>query len=196
MRLQGGSFDTDLNYFYAAVDRRMLDFAMGLDTEFSELVEGSHLCLILASSLLLVCLPMNQESPLIFTFTHHGMSPFTLSPTLRYFPKVDLANVVLAAEQKALILDTVTNFEEYKRARRRVGFDDKVLPFMWLLISSSPRTTLHSPLDTCSTPSNPRLALHSSSPSFYPSLPIDSVVAECFTFLLSRVLSDRGVTGR
>lgn len=43
LRLQGGSFDTDLNSFYCAVDRRMLDFAMGLDTEFSELVEGSHL---------------------------------------------------------------------------------------------------------------------------------------------------------
>lgn len=59
---------------------------MGLDTEFSELVEGSHL----------------------------------------YFPKVDLESVVLAEEQKRLIMDTVNNFEEFKRARRRFGFDDKV----------------------------------------------------------------------
>lgn len=34
--------------------------------------------------------------------------------------------MILAEEQKTLILDTVTSFEEFKRARRRYGFDDKV----------------------------------------------------------------------
>ena len=33
----------DLTNSKVEIDRRMLDFCVGLDTEFSEIVEGSHL---------------------------------------------------------------------------------------------------------------------------------------------------------
>ncbi|KAI6657958.1 hypothetical protein LOD99_15675 [Oopsacas minuta] len=66
------------------VDRRMLDFSVGLDTEFSEVVEGSHL----------------------------------------YFPKTKFNNVILSGEQKELILSTVSNFDTYRRCRKKLGLDD------------------------------------------------------------------------
>ena len=44
IKISGGSgLDDDLMDSYVTIDRRMLEFALGLDTEFSELVEGSHL---------------------------------------------------------------------------------------------------------------------------------------------------------
>ena len=36
-------YSTELMNMDVELDRRMLDFIVGLDTEFSELVEGSHL---------------------------------------------------------------------------------------------------------------------------------------------------------
>ena len=33
----------DISLSQVEIDRRMLDFCVGLDTEFSEIVEGSHL---------------------------------------------------------------------------------------------------------------------------------------------------------
>ncbi|XP_019854420.1 PREDICTED: uncharacterized protein LOC105313451 [Amphimedon queenslandica] len=68
------------------IDRRMLDFCVGLDTEFSEIVEGSHL----------------------------------------YYPKTLFDQVVLSKEQKSLILNTVSNFEAYKRCRKKLGMDDAI----------------------------------------------------------------------
>eukprot|EP00800_Vazella_pourtalesii_P010699 TRINITY_DN2610_c0_g4_i1.p1 TRINITY_DN2610_c0_g4~~TRINITY_DN2610_c0_g4_i1.p1 ORF type:complete len:970 (-),score=246.43 TRINITY_DN2610_c0_g4_i1:85-2994(-) len=68
------------------VDRRMLDFSVGLDTEFSEVVEGSHL----------------------------------------YFPKTKFNNVILSGEQKDLILSTVSNFDVYRRCRKKHGLDDVI----------------------------------------------------------------------
>ena len=41
--MHGVDFAGDLTQCVAEIDRRMLDFVVGLDTEFSELVEGSHL---------------------------------------------------------------------------------------------------------------------------------------------------------
>jgi SpoVK/Ycf46/Vps4 family AAA+-type ATPase len=68
------------------IDRRMLDFCAGLDTEFSEIVEGSHL----------------------------------------YFPQTKFEQVILSQEQKQLIFSTVSNFEAYKRCRRKMGLDDTI----------------------------------------------------------------------
>ncbi|XP_065889621.1 uncharacterized protein [Dysidea avara] len=76
----------DTNNATVEIDRRMLDFCVGLDTEFSEVVEGSHL----------------------------------------YFPKTKFEQVVLSKEQKQLIYDTVSNFEAYKRCRKRLGLDDAI----------------------------------------------------------------------
>eukprot|EP01117_Protostelium_nocturnum_P002988 TRINITY_DN13919_c0_g1_i1.p1 TRINITY_DN13919_c0_g1~~TRINITY_DN13919_c0_g1_i1.p1 ORF type:complete len:1057 (+),score=459.92 TRINITY_DN13919_c0_g1_i1:75-3245(+) len=85
IRISGGSaLDDDLITAYLTVDRRMLEFVMGIDSEFSELVEGSHL----------------------------------------YFPKVKLDQVILSPETKKLILNTVENFEGFKRARKRMGFEE------------------------------------------------------------------------
>ena len=41
--LHGDDLGADLTQTLAEVDRRMLDFVVGLDTEFSELMDGSHL---------------------------------------------------------------------------------------------------------------------------------------------------------
>ena len=41
--LHGDELGADLTQTLAEIDRRMLDFVVGLDTEFSELMEGSHL---------------------------------------------------------------------------------------------------------------------------------------------------------
>ena len=41
--LHGDELGADLTQTLAEVDRRMLDFVVGLDTEFSELMDGSHL---------------------------------------------------------------------------------------------------------------------------------------------------------
>ena len=68
------------------MDRRMLDFVVGLDTEFSEIVDGSHL----------------------------------------YTPSVEIDDVILPAETKALVVDTVANFDEYKRYQRKLEVDKKL----------------------------------------------------------------------
>ena len=36
-------YSPDISVSQVEIDRRMLDFCVGLDTEFSEIVEGSHL---------------------------------------------------------------------------------------------------------------------------------------------------------
>ena len=63
----------------ARIDRRMVDYLVGLETESTALVEGSHL----------------------------------------YRPTVDLDRVVLPEIQKRLIVETVTGFPAFQRARRR-----------------------------------------------------------------------------
>ncbi|PRP75013.1 hypothetical protein PROFUN_07406 [Planoprotostelium fungivorum] len=80
----GTALDDDLMSAYVTIDRRMIEFILGIDSEFSELVEGSHL----------------------------------------YLPKVKLEQVVLSAEVKKLILSTVENFDSFKRARKRMGFEE------------------------------------------------------------------------
>eukprot|EP00731_Ephydatia_muelleri_P032086 Em0023g593a len=84
------------------IDRRMLDFCVGLDTEFSEIVEGSHL----------------------------------------YYPKTKFEQVVLSKEQKSLIFSTVSNFESFKRCRKRMGLDDAITygAGMVMLFHGSPGT--------------------------------------------------------
>ncbi|KAL5457433.1 hypothetical protein EMCRGX_G034692 [Ephydatia muelleri] len=84
------------------IDRRMLDFCVGLDTEFSEIVEGSHL----------------------------------------YYPKTKFEQVVLGKEQKSLIFSTVSNFESFKRCRKRMGLDDAITygAGMVMLFHGSPGT--------------------------------------------------------
>jgi len=44
-----------------------------------------------------------------------------LMAKLLLFPQV-----ILPKEQKSLILDTVSNFEAYKRCRKRMGLDDAI----------------------------------------------------------------------
>ena len=39
---------------------------------------------------------------------------------------VPLSQVVLSKEQKSLILNTVSNFEAFKRCRRQMGLDDAI----------------------------------------------------------------------
>ncbi|OGG56954.1 MAG: hypothetical protein A3F84_15585 [Candidatus Handelsmanbacteria bacterium RIFCSPLOWO2_12_FULL_64_10] len=77
---------TDLTRYDVEIDRCMMDFIVGLDTELSELIDGSHL----------------------------------------YYPKVGPDLVVLPEEQKKLILDTVSRFDTFRKARRRLGFDDLI----------------------------------------------------------------------
>mmetsp|Transcript_99722 Transcript_99722/g.171752 ORF Transcript_99722/g.171752 Transcript_99722/m.171752 type:complete len:1098 (-) Transcript_99722:32-3325(-) len=68
------------------VDRRMLDYLVGLDSEFNEIVEGSHL----------------------------------------YAPKVSLSQVILPAEQKALVMASVSNFDTFTSAKKKFGMEDIV----------------------------------------------------------------------
>jgi SpoVK/Ycf46/Vps4 family AAA+-type ATPase len=78
------NFGRDLGAANVEIDRRILDHILGLDTEASELVEGSRL----------------------------------------FTPKVSTDQVVLPADQKKLVVDTVTHFEAFRRARRDLGFDE------------------------------------------------------------------------
>ncbi|ELR12202.1 ATPase, AAA domain containing protein [Acanthamoeba castellanii str. Neff] len=68
------------------IDRRLLDYIVGLDTELSELVDGSDL----------------------------------------FSPKVKLDQVVLPADQKRLILDTINNFEAFKECCKAKGLEDRL----------------------------------------------------------------------
>ncbi|KAG2434073.1 hypothetical protein HXX76_007801 [Chlamydomonas incerta] len=84
LTLHGTDFSKDIMEQGVDIDRRMLDFLVGLDTEFSDMVDGSHL----------------------------------------YFPGyVRLEDVVLPAEQKQLIVETVENFSRFKKARAALGMD-------------------------------------------------------------------------
>ncbi|GFR47899.1 hypothetical protein Agub_g9646, partial [Astrephomene gubernaculifera] len=84
LTLSGTDFSKDIMEQGVDLDRRMLDFLVGLDTEFSDMVDGSHL----------------------------------------YFPAyARLEDVVLPAEQKQLIVETVENFSRYKKARTALGMD-------------------------------------------------------------------------
>lgn len=76
----------DLMNCQVDIDRRMLDYFVGLDCEFGEIVEGSNL----------------------------------------YYPKVKLENVIIPENTKKLILSTVSNYEEFKKYRKKFGFEDIV----------------------------------------------------------------------
>lgn len=54
------------------IDRRMLDFCVGLDTEFSEIVEGSHLYF-----------PKTKFEQVLFNMFHAELLLFTLSHSIR-----------------------------------------------------------------------------------------------------------------
>ena len=75
-----GGYDPDLTSQVVVLDRRMLDWIVGLDTEINEVVEGTHL----------------------------------------YTPAVDMASVVLPAEQKNSILRSVTSFTQFREYQKRV----------------------------------------------------------------------------
>ena len=49
------------------IDRRMLDFLVGLDTEFSDMVDGSHLYFPSAVQLEDVVLPQDQKKLIVET---------------------------------------------------------------------------------------------------------------------------------
>ena len=49
------------------IDRRMLDFLVGLDTEFSDMVDGSHLYFPSAVQLEDVVLPTDQKKLIVET---------------------------------------------------------------------------------------------------------------------------------
>lgn len=51
------------------------------------------------------------------------MSPFKC--TSSFFACI-LSQVVLSKEQKSLILNTVSNFESFKRCRKQMGLDDAI----------------------------------------------------------------------
>jgi SpoVK/Ycf46/Vps4 family AAA+-type ATPase len=80
----GDKLHGDLYECNVDIDRRMLDYIVGLDCEFGELVEGSHL----------------------------------------YLPATKLENVVMNPEIKMLIVETVGNFEKFKSAQRKLGFEN------------------------------------------------------------------------
>ncbi|KAJ6241738.1 atpase [Anaeramoeba flamelloides] len=84
LHVSGTGLDNDLNSQFIMIDRRMLDFIMGLDSEINDLIEGSHL----------------------------------------YSPKVKLENVILPEEQKKLIIETVSNYENFRKARKKLGLDE------------------------------------------------------------------------
>uniref|UniRef100_A0A0G4HU76 AAA+ ATPase domain-containing protein n=1 Tax=Chromera velia CCMP2878 TaxID=1169474 RepID=A0A0G4HU76_9ALVE len=79
-------FTGDLLEASVEVDRRLLDFVVGLDTEFSELVEGSHL----------------------------------------YAPTTSIADVVLPEDQKNLVIETVSSFDNFKLAQKNLELEKKM----------------------------------------------------------------------
>lgn len=68
------------------VDRRLLDYIVGLDTELSEIVDGSDL----------------------------------------FYPKVSFSQVILPDETKNLILDTLQNFDTFKKVVKDIGYEDQL----------------------------------------------------------------------
>ncbi|KJE90794.1 hypothetical protein CAOG_02039 [Capsaspora owczarzaki ATCC 30864] len=86
IRLADSVVSGELNNSQVEMDRRMLDFVVGLETEVSEMLDGSHL----------------------------------------YTPNVKLDQVILAEDQKKMVIDTVTTFERFKKLRKRLGFDELV----------------------------------------------------------------------
>ena len=97
----------------------MLDFCVGLDTEFSEVVEGSHLYFPKTKFehvRMYVCMDTHRH-----THAHTHTHTHTHTHNLLY-----LSKVVLSKEQKQLIYDTVSNFEAYKRCRKKLGMDDAI----------------------------------------------------------------------
>ena len=85
-----------------------------------------------------------------FALSHfHSSSPsLSLPPPSSLLPSLSLSlslspkQVILGKEQKQLILSTVSNFEAYKRCRRKVGMDDAITygAGMVLLFYGSPGT--------------------------------------------------------
>jgi hypothetical protein len=130
------------------LDRRMLDFIVGLDTEFSELVEGSHRYLPLF--VLFIIFTLFIIDLLLFDFS------FVVACS--YYPKVKMEQVVLPDDSKKLILETVegtaawrawrawrvrklsfthtyenstttiarAGFECYKKFRKDLGFEETI----------------------------------------------------------------------
>ena len=81
----------------------MLDFCVGLDTEFSEIIEGSHLYFP----------KTNFDSVLYNYLTEICRNGF-------------FSQVILSKDQKDLLLKTVSNFEAYKTCKKRMGLDDSI----------------------------------------------------------------------
>lgn len=104
----------------------MLDFCVGLDTEFSEIVEGSHLYY-----------PKTKFEQVIVEILDYSVNAvnITLLPSLS-------CKVILPKEQKQLIFNTVSNFEAYKRCRKKMGLDDAITygAGMVMLFHGSPGT--------------------------------------------------------
>ena len=93
------------------VDRRMLDYLVGLDTELDEMVEGR-----LFVPPMLRCVTVRVADHL--RVWHTGGSCYT--------PSVKLSQVVLADATKRLIVDTVQDYDRFNQIRRNVGFDEVV----------------------------------------------------------------------
>lgn len=43
-----------------------------------------------------------------------------------YMPTVTIEQVILPEEQKKLIVETVSNFDKFQKAKKKLGFDDVV----------------------------------------------------------------------
>ncbi len=106
------------------IDRRMLDFCVGLDTEFSEIVEGSHLYYPKTKfdSVRATTHPYAHTHTHTHTHTSHTSHTHTLHPSHTHTH----TQVILPKEKKELILSTVSNFEAYKRCRKKMGLDDVI----------------------------------------------------------------------
>lgn len=76
----------DLSETQVEIDRRLMDYIVGLDTELNEIVDGSEL----------------------------------------FFPKVSLNQVVLPTENKTLIMDTIKNFDVFKKVVKECGYEEKL----------------------------------------------------------------------
>jgi hypothetical protein len=133
------------------LDRRMLDWIVGLDTEMNELVEGSHLYKPkVGGRLLLLCHCSSAYSaivkfqcPLFLSVQLNcrvhlliseikNLCLFVRKTFLQWLSQADVCDcfqvameqVVLPEEQKEMLLKTVDNFVKFRQYRKREGLED------------------------------------------------------------------------
>lgn len=128
----------DLGEMMARMDRRMLDWIVGLDTEINELVEGSDLCVVFACVAGAGAAGRSKlDDSGCFAVSVAGLGgctgfarrrlPHTVAVAPRYTPKVDIAQVVLPEDLKAELVRQVATFDQLQLYHRTHNLKD-VLP--------------------------------------------------------------------